>query len=74
MPIFILRVNDCIVKINNIDVSNVDRNTAIEAIRNCSGNALLVSICLFHNYFIYVCVPPPKNALGVLYSYMSGFY
>lgn len=41
--IFIIsRVNDCIVKINNIDVSNVDRKTAIEAIRNCNGSASLV--------------------------------
>ncbi|XP_054712748.1 LOW QUALITY PROTEIN: disks large homolog 5-like [Uloborus diversus] len=37
-----LKINDCIVKINNIDVSNVDRKTAIEAIKNCNGTTLLV--------------------------------
>nr|XP_042896904.1 disks large homolog 5 isoform X2 [Parasteatoda tepidariorum] len=37
-----LKINDCIMKINNVDVSNMDRKNAIEAIRNCSGNALLV--------------------------------
>ncbi|KAF8796408.1 Disks large like protein [Argiope bruennichi] len=37
-----LKVNDCIVKINNIDVSNMDRKNVIEAIQNCSGNVTMV--------------------------------
>ncbi|GBN69421.1 Disks large 5, partial [Araneus ventricosus] len=37
-----LKVNDCIVKINNIDVSTMDRKNVIEAIQNCSGNVTMV--------------------------------
>ncbi|KAG8193583.1 hypothetical protein JTE90_000220 [Oedothorax gibbosus] len=37
-----LKVNDCILKINNMDMSNMDRKSAIETIQNCSGNVLLV--------------------------------
>ena len=31
------RVNDQIVKVNNIDVTNADRKSAAQAIRNCGG-------------------------------------
>ncbi|GIY48544.1 disks large homolog 5 [Caerostris darwini] len=37
-----LKVNDCIMKINNIDVSTMDRKNVIEAIQNCSGSVSMV--------------------------------
>ena len=35
--LFNCRVNDQIVKVNNIDVTNADRKSAAQAIRNCGG-------------------------------------
>ena len=49
------RVNDQIVKVNNIDVTNADRKSAAQAIRNCGGIINMVrrrrkpygTVCLF---------------------------
>lgn len=33
-PIFSFRVNDCVLKVNNIDLTNVEHNIAVQAINH----------------------------------------
>ena len=41
---FVYRVNDCVVKVNNVDLTNVgDRTIALQAVKNSRGIINMVS-------------------------------
>lgn len=52
----IFRVNDQLVKVNNTDVTNVDRKTAAQAIRNSGGIINMVRSSIKHLTILYYFV------------------
>lgn len=42
MVFFIFRPNDCIVRVNNLDCSNVSKRMVLETVRSSGGAAIIV--------------------------------